>query len=241
MIKSLTVESVLSSIRRSTHAYLQKIVCVDLSVDDTSQNQNLNQNVSETSPRYPGYPQQYGLRSTSEPTQNQNQNQNQNSELSLQPCGGNKTAYALLLLLEQEIYAVRKSEYLRENEILTRQNDPFSILNKRDVCLSDDMPRVPTIRLLVCNIPLPCSLSAISLYPNLKNQRKNSINLGYSSYGVGSGVGFDPRDRGQHDHVTYSEYRYEEQGMIVIRGLSAGILRAVRAIKSLVATGSSTY
>ena len=240
----------MSVLRRSSHYSLQKIVCVDLSAEG-DQDRYSNS----------GYSQQIGVSggvggmggmggggiSGGVGVRNEAP---QNSETLLQPACGNRMAFALLLLLEQDTLFTKNAEQQREIEIQNRQNDPFSVLNKnRDL---DDV-RVSTIRLIVCNIPLPCNLPAQSIFPILRMQQRRTSNgsLGYSAYGFdpqflrsmghsvpGSSSGIGGSGYGQ---PSYGEYRYEEQGMIVIRGLSAGITRAVRAIKSLVATSSISY
>ena len=256
VIKTVTAEAIISYLKRTTQFAIQKIICTDFSSTD-NEKKNINENgndlninggaVHSPSDTIPFLNQQGNIRVSDDTTQNH--------EICLQPACGNRMVYALLILLEQETVLVKNAEKQREIELRNRSKDPFSILNnnQRDgnnnnSAYDKDVSRQPSIKLIICNAPIPCAMSALSIYPILHQQqqhhqlqlqqRRNQSNMGYN--------GFDhtylrSTGNGAYPPQPYGEYRYEEQGTIVIRGLSSGILRAVRAIKNLVATASSSY
>lgn len=255
VIQTVTTEAIVSFLRRTSQFSIQKIVCTDFSSADNDRN-NMNENANDLNINGSA------VQSSSDSISFLNQQGNirvsddtsQNHEKSLQPACGNSMAYTLLILLEQETNSIKNAEKQREIELRNRSKDPFSILsNNRDgnninSAYENDISKQPTIKLIVCNVPIPCAMPAVSLYPILHQQqqqhqlqaqqRRNQSNIGYN--------GFDPTflrsmGNGAYPPQPYGEYRYEEQGTIVIRGLSSGILRAVRAIKNLVATASSSY
>ena len=134
-----------------------------------------------------------------------------NSETLLQPACGNRMAITLLLLLEQEMLNVADAQ--REMEAKARR--------------SNTHPMSPTehLRLVVCNMPLPGAIPGHTIFPVLRQRRGPSR---YGGYG-----GYDPMGEGSHQQ--YNGHRHEEQCVIVVRGLAAGIVRAVRAVRALVA------
>ena len=239
VIKTLTTEAVISYLKNTTHFSIQRIVFININTIDNNDSNNININENGN------------IRVSNDVSQNH--------DILIQPACGNRVVYALLLILEQEMIIIKNAEQKREIEMKNRVNDPYSILNNHtDINnynnynnqYENNMIRTPTptIRLIICNVPIPCALPALSIYPILHQQqqqqlqlqlqlqqRGNPSNLGYNAYDSAflRSVG-----NGNYPVQPYGEYRYEEQGMIVIRGLSVGLLRAVRAIKSLVATTS---
>lgn len=140
-----------------------------------------------------------------------------NSETLLQPACGNRMAITLLLLLEQEMLN-NDADHQREIEAKARRSN------------THPMPPTEHLRLVVCNMPLPGAIPGHTIFPALRQRRSPSR---YGGYG-----GYDPMGEGSHHQHT--GHRHEEQCVIVIRGLAAGIVRAVRAARALVAV-SPTY
>ena len=196
------------------------------------------------------------------------------NEFALYPANGNRMALTLLLLLDQ---ANRESQVAREDS-RKQSYEPNNLMplgrNERECFfrnIKGERKEEPefhassslTIQLLVCNIPLPCSLSAETVCPDIiaseYQQRLRdkaaaaaaaaASNSAYSGLGflgnaqppqpnfTSEGIRYSRQKDTQRDQI--SDYRnLPENGpcVIVLRGLSIGILRAVRAIKQLVAT-----
>jgi hypothetical protein len=145
-----------------------------------------------------------------------------NSETLLQPACGNRMAITLLLLLEQEMLNATDAEHQREMEAKARRSNTH-------------LPPTEHLRLVVCNMPLPGAIPGHTIFPALRQRRSPSR---YAGYG-----GYDPMGEGSHQQQQQQQYnghRHEEQCVIVVRGLAAGIVRAVRAVRALVAA-SPTY
>lgn len=199
LVRTLTVEATVSSLRNASHLnFIKKVVCLDLADAGSS-----------STPSVTGYP---GFRSGRDSANTVNSEVSQSTEVLLHPACDNRMAMTMLLLLEQES--------------LARQNSSRMIL--------------PMLRMIVCNIPLPCNLSAEILCPSIlqaqQQQRRGSI---YSNLGFGGSYGgFDSSSLHSIGDISA---QYEEQETIVLRGLPIGILRAIRAIKSLVASSSASY
>ena len=87
----------------------------------------------------------------------------------------------------------------------------------------------PAIHLIICNVPLPYTLSAEAVCPAiLLAQQQHFRRSRESTY---SGLGFEshmPYQMNQHD------LGLDGPCVVVIKGLPIGVLRAVRAIKNLV-------
>lgn len=150
-----------------------------------------------------------------------------NSETLLQPACGNRMAITLLLLLEQETLNVTDADHQREMEMKARRSNPHSMLNNRDF----NMPPAEHLRLVVCNMPLPGAIPGHTIYPALRQRRSPTRYSGFS--------GYDPMEGGAHQQ--YGAHRQEEQCVIVVRGLAAGIVRAVRSVRALVVAGPASY
>ena len=188
-----------------------------------------------------------------------------NNEIALCPANGNRMALTLLLLLDQ---ANREFQLARE-EVRKQCYEPNSLIplgrHERECFfrnVGEERIEEPEfhanfsqiLQLLVCNIPLPCSLSAETVCPDViesqyQQRLRDQAAAAAAINGAYSGLGFlgnvQPveniryaRQRDfQRDQI--SDYRkHFENGpcVIVLRGLPIGILRAVRAIKQLVAT-----
>ena len=192
------------------------------------------------------------------------------NETALRPANDNRMALTLLLLLDQ---ANRECQSARD-EVRKKCYEPNSLMplgrHERE-CFYRNIggerieepefqPSSSPIQLIVCNIPLPCSLSAETVCPDilafqcqqrLRDKAATSA-MATASNSAYSGLGFlgnvqpsQPvesvryaRQR-EYPREQISDYRnLPENGpcVIVLRGLSIGILRAVRAIKQLVAT-----
>eukprot|EP00596_Hydrurales_sp_CCMP1899_P001260 CAMPEP_0119053592 /NCGR_PEP_ID=MMETSP1177-20130426/74525_1 /TAXON_ID=2985 /ORGANISM="Ochromonas sp, Strain CCMP1899" /LENGTH=116 /DNA_ID=CAMNT_0007033583 /DNA_START=1622 /DNA_END=1972 /DNA_ORIENTATION=- len=111
------------------------------------------------------------------------------------------------------------------------------LLEQEGISRQDSSRMSSALRLVVCNIPLPVNLSGETLCPSImqvQQQQRRGSYLGLDGFGGAYG-GFDSL------HGGGGAFAYEEQGTIVLRGLPIGILRAIRAIKSLVASSSSSY
>ena len=193
-------------------------------------------------------------------------------DTALSPAAGNRMALTLLLLLDQahtEVKAAkeeaRKKSYNPNSSVpLGRQERECFFRNiggdrRRDELESYEAP-TESISLIVCNVPLPCTLSAESVCPEiilLQQQQRNRNRAATSAY---SGLGYDgsvlstlPLDGSSYGHShqrdflrdQISDYRHHTESeqnnpcVIMLRGLPVGIIRAVRAIRLLVAMKSS--
>ena len=95
--------------------------------------------------------------------------------------------------------------------------------------------RSPAIHLIICNVPLPYTLSAEAVCPAIllaqQQQFRRSRESTYSGLGFESYMPYQvnqTRDQYHHDHGL------DGPCVVVVKGLPVGILRAVRAIKNLV-------
>ena len=191
------------------------------------------------------------------------------NEFALYPANGNRMALTLLLLLDQ---ANRESQLAREDP-RKQSYEPNNLMplgrHERECFfrnIKGERKEEPeyhtssslTIQLLVCNIPLPCSLSAETVCPEIiayeyqQRLRDKATAAAAASNSAYSGLGFlgNAQPLQPVDGIRYSrqkdtlrdqisDYRnHSENGpcVIVLRGLPIAILRAIRAIKQLVAT-----
>lgn len=192
------------------------------------------------------------------------------NEFALYPANGNRMALTLLLLLDQ---ANRESQFAREDS-RKQSYEPNNLMplgrNERECFFRNikgerkEEPELHassslTIQLLVCNIPLPCSLSAETVCPDIiaseyqqRLRDKAAAAAAAASNSAYSGLGFLGNAQPPYpvDGIRYSrqkdtqrdqisDYRnHSENGpcVIVLRGLPIAILRAIRAIKQLVST-----
>jgi hypothetical protein len=234
LIRTLTVEAMVSFLRSITQTSLKRVVCIDITDEDNTPPPDAF-NTGAGSP-------QANSTGTASP---------QNADALLFPACGNRMAGTLLLLLEQEVLFVRKAEQQREIELQARHSDPFSMLSSRD---SYSQPFEPTIQLIACNMPLPNSIPGHTIYPILKAKR--------NPFGFNGCGGYEsPYHRSMNDTSHYSqshqqqqqqqlqqqqhtqqgaEYRQNEQCVLMVRGLSVCILRAIKSIKAIVAVPQST-
>ena len=231
LIRTLTVEAMVSFLRSITQTSLKRVVCIDITEEDNTPPPDAY-NTGAGTP-------QANSTGTASP---------QNADALLFPACGNRMAGTLLLLLEQEVLFVRKAEQQREIELQARHSDPFSMLSSRD---SYSQPFEPTIQLIACNMPLPNSIPGHTIYPILKAKR--------NPFGFNGCGGYEsPYHRSMNDTAHYSqshqqqqqqqqlqqqqqhtqqgaEYRQNEQCVLMVRGLSVCILRAIKSIKAIVA------
>ena len=238
LIRTLTVEAMVSFLRSITQTSLKRVVCIDITDDDSTPASADGQYNTGA-----GSPQVNGTSTAS----------SQHADSQLFPACGNRMAGTLLLLLEQEVLFVRKAEQQREIELQARHSDPFSMLSNRE---SYSQPFEPTIQLIACNMPLPNSIPGHTIYPFLKAKR--------NPFGFNGCGGYEsPYHRSMNDSSHYSqshqqqlqlqqqqqqqqqhtqqgaEYRQNEQCVLMVRGLSVCILRAIKSIKAIVAAPQS--
>jgi hypothetical protein len=188
------------------------------------------------------------------------------NETALRPANDNRMALTLLLLLEQAQFArdeVRKKCYEPNSLMPLGRHERecfYRNIGGERIEEPEFQPSSSPIQLIVCNIPLPCSLSAETVCPDilafqcqqrLRDKAATSA-MATASNSAYSGLGFlgnvqpsQPVEsvrytrQKEYPREQISDYRnLPENGpcVIVLRGLSIGILRAVRAIKQLVAT-----
>lgn len=194
--------------------------------------------------------------------------QNSNTgEAILLPASGNRMALTLLLLLDQ---ATSESK-IAKDEARMRSYNPNSLIplgrqekecfyrniggeRQRDDLIISEVPPQKMF-LLACNVPLPCSLSAEAVCPEIILRQKQQRVRDRTAASTYSGFGFNsnvvapfPIDGSGHNRQRdylrdqISDYRdHAESGqdnpcIIMLKGLPSGILKAVRAIKLLVTT-----
>lgn len=190
------------------------------------------------------------------------------NEFALYPANGNRMALTLLLLLDQ---ANRECQLARE-DARKQSYEPNNLMplgrHERECFfrnIKGERKEEPefhassslTIQLLVCNIPLPCSLSGENVCPEIiafeyQQQLRDKAAVAAASNSAYSGLGFlgnaqllQPVDGirysrqkdTQRDQISdYRNHSGNGPCVIVLRGLPIAILRAIRAIKQLVAT-----
>ena len=152
-------------------------------------------------------------------------------DAALKPASGNRMALTLLLLLEQAITS--KNKDIRDHDMRRPGREGFFGEMRAGDGLrrqSFDMP-ISAIHLIMCNVALPHNLSAESICPGiLLAQQQQSSRARSGSYpGLGQQLSEQSR-ASQH-----SENRFDKPCVLVIKGLPVGIIRAVKAIKNLVA------
>ena len=186
LIRTLTVEAMVSFLRSITQTSIKRVVCVDIIDDD-----NALPSADTPYNNGAGSPQNNGTSTTS----------TQHADAQLFPACGNRMAGTLLLLLEQEVLFVRKAEQQREIELQARQSDPFSMLSNRDTY---SQPFEPTIQLIACNMPLPNSIPGHTIYPILKAKR--------NPFGFNGCGGYEsPYHRSMNDSAHYSQSHQQQQ------------------------------
>lgn len=205
----------MSFLRKTSNISLQRIVCVDFTAGEEVAN--------SLDARSPGRP----LPSPA----NRFGKEVIPGDILLQPLCGNRMANTLLLLLEQEAVFVKNAEFQRDIAMLGRHNNPYSVMSARD--LEDPPPVEATIRLVACNTPLPPSVLGHVIYPPLRAHRRPVGNNGYA--------GYDAQFlRNGNEYGQQYDPRHDEPCVIVIRGLAAGIVRAVGAVRNLLASSPPT-
>jgi hypothetical protein len=183
----------------------------------------------------------------------------------LLPASGNRMALTLLLLLDQ---ATSESKRAKE-EARTRSYNPNSLIplgrqekecfyrniggerQREDLVISEIPPQ--KLFLLTCNVPLPPSLSAETICPEIILRQKQQRMRDRTAASAFSALGFSasviaplpPDSLGQSrqrdllrdqisDYRDHTESGQDNPCMIMLKGLPGGILKAVRAIKLLV-------
>ena len=210
LIHSLTVEATVSFLKKTSHISLQRVVCVDFTAGE-----EVAQSLDARSPSR-------AVQSSS----NRFGKEVVPGDILLQPLCGNRMAITLLLLLEQEALFVKNAEFQRDIAMLGRHNNAYSVMSARD--LEDPAPVEAAIRLVACNTPLPPSVLGHVIYPPLRAHRRQAGNTGYAGYD-------SPLLRNGNEYAQQYDPRHDEQCVIVIRGLAAGIVRAVGAVRNLLA------
>jgi hypothetical protein len=215
LIHTLTVEATVSFLRNTSKISLQRIVCVDFTAGEEVAN--------SLDARSPGrVPPPAASRFGKEVIP---------GDILLQPLCGNRMAITLLFLLEQESVFVKNAEFERDLAMLGRHNNPYSVMSARD--LEDPAPVEAAIRLVTCNTPLPPNVPGHVIYPPLRAHRRPVGNTGYAGYD-------SPFLRNGNEYGQQYDPRHDEPCAIVIRGLAAGIVRAVGAVRNLLASSPPT-
>jgi hypothetical protein len=192
------------------------------------------------------------------------------SETNLLPASGNRMALSLLLLLDQATSESRTAK----DEVRMRSYNPNSLIplgrqekecfyrniggerHREDLVISEIPPQ--KLFLLTCNVPLPPSLSAETLCPEIILRQKQQRVRDRTSASAYSGLGFGasvvaplPLDSlGQNrqrdllrdqisDYRDHTESGQDNPCMIMLKGLPGGVLKAMRGIKLLVTTNKN--
>ena len=153
-------------------------------------------------------------------------------------------ALTLILLLEQANLAPKNLHRNTRNDPYNGHHDDFYRDIRGDSRRRESfvMP-LPAIHLIVCNVPLPYSLTAEAICPAVLLAQQQQQRRARAASGRGesySGLGFDsyvPQQMNQY----YDNFRGDGPCIIVLKGLSVGIVRAIRAIKNAIATKLSSH
>lgn len=160
-----------------------------------------------------------------------------NSEVALLPACGNHMALTVLLLLEQANFNYRNSNRGFDTAYAGRQGIEGAYNDGRRINPRAESVDVqsPAIHLIICNIPLPYTLSAEAVCPAILLAQQQQFKR--TKENTFSGLGFETSIP-YHMNLTRDQYHIDQRldgpCVVVIKGLPIGILRAVRAIKSLV-------
>lgn len=188
-------------------------------------------------------------------------------ETILLPASGNRMALTLLLLLDQ----ATSENKIAKDEARMRSYNPNSLIplgrqekecfyrniggerQRGDLVISEIPPQ--KLFLITCNVPLPHSLSAETICPEVILRQKQQRVRDRTAASANSGLSFSgntippftPHSLGQNrqrdllrdqisDYRDHTESGQDNPCMIMLKGLPGGILKAVRAIKLLVTT-----